>query len=276
MGKCVYCGKPAGFLTYSHPECRNADSAAYDELVRSLAGFSSKSPAFNNLTAHIESLATAGQLSALMKDAAIYDGLKRFANGACEISLPPSEVARQVQAFVRANGLRAKAGMIHIKTLNTIEQIEALSLVAEHKGATLQKSAAFGINIGRDETPIWSFLGTKLYEERTHTRRVGGGRGVSVRVAKGVYYHTGHFKSHTETTIEEEHIDTGTLLVTDKTVYFAGKAKSLKIPFHKIVTVAPCPGGVEIMKDGSSAKPEFFVTGEPWFTTNLLALAMRG
>jgi hypothetical protein len=126
-------------------------------------------------------------------------------------------------------------------------------------------------NFTGKEQVVWVFQGVKYLEDRTRRQYVGGYSGVSVRVAKGVYYRTGGFRGNPVETTERVHIDTGLLAVTTKHLYFAGAAKSFRIRHDKIVSFTPYSDGVAIQRDAQSAKPQVFVTGDGWFTHNLLA-----
>jgi hypothetical protein len=126
-------------------------------------------------------------------------------------------------------------------------------------------------NLQKSESLVWVWQDVPYYEQRTRRERVGGYRGVSVRVTKGVYYHTGGFNSRSVERTQTEHLDTGILGVTTKQIYFAGASKRFRVPFSKVVTFEPYSDGIGIMRDAASAKPQTFITGDGWFTYNLVA-----
>jgi hypothetical protein len=53
-------------------------------------------------------------------------------------------------------------------------------------------------------------------------------------------------------------------------VYFSGASKSFRIRHDKIVSIEPYSDGVGIQRDAQTARPQVFVTGDGWFTYNLL------
>src|SRR5690606_10190852 len=108
-------------------------------------------------------------------------------------------------------------------------------------------------------------------EDKNKRHYVGGSQGVGVRVMKGVYYRIGSFKGEAINTTERVHVDTGILVLTNKHMYFAGPAKSLRLPYSKIVSFQPFSDGVGIIRDAATAKPQIFVTGDGWFSYNLAA-----
>jgi hypothetical protein len=109
------------------------------------------------------------------------------------------------------------------------------------------------------------------YEQETRREYVGGYQGVSIRIARGLYYRTGGFKGHPVQKTETVYMDTGLLGVTNKHIYFAGSRKKFRIRHDKIVFFTPYSDGIGVQRDVASAKPQSFVTGDGWFTYNLLS-----
>jgi hypothetical protein len=125
-------------------------------------------------------------------------------------------------------------------------------------------------NFQKNEQLIWLFTGVDYLEDKTRTEYVGRSRGVSIRIAKGVYYRVGDFRGQLVTRTERVHGDMGSLAVTNKHIYFAGLQKSLRVRHDKIVSFIPFSDGIGIVRDAATAKPQIFVTGDGWFTYNLL------
>ena len=105
------------------------------------------------------------------------------------------------------------------------------------------------VNIQKTEKPIWVFHGVGYFEDKTRTHFVGASQGVSMRIAKGLYYRVGSFKGSPVSTTERVQVDAGSLVITNKTVYFTGKSKAVKIPFTKIISFFPYSDGVGLMRD---------------------------
>jgi hypothetical protein len=80
----------------------------------------------------------------------------------------------------------------------------------------------------------------------------------------------GAFKGQAIDRTERVRVDTGLLAITNKHIYFTGPAKSLRLPFAKIVSFQPFNDGVGVIRDTASAKHQIFVTGDRWFTYNLV------
>ena len=125
-------------------------------------------------------------------------------------------------------------------------------------------------NFQKTENLIWLFPGTEYLENKVRRHYQGGHHGVSLRVAKGVYYRVGAFKGAPVETTETVSFGKGAFAVTDRHLYFSG-GKSFRVRHDKIVAIDPHSDGVTIHRDAQSALPQIFLTGDGWFTYNLLA-----
>ena len=87
---------------------------------------------------------------------------------------------------------------------------------------------------------------------------------------KGVSVRMGQSRG---TSVEREVLvshGTGLLAVATKNIYFRG-GRSVRIPFTKIVSIAPYDDAVEVTRDRASGLPEYFqVDGDAGFLHDLL------
>lgn len=127
------------------------------------------------------------------------------------------------------------------------------------------------LNLQKSERVIWVFPNTEYLEDKTRRRYVGRSEGASIRIMKGVYYRVGAFKGHPVDYTERVSHGRGLLALTTKHLYYHGASKSFRIPYSKIVSFEPFANGVGVMRDAATAKPQTFVTGDGWFTYNVLA-----
>lgn len=131
-------------------------------------------------------------------------------------------------------------------------------------------SGSLPVNLQKAEQLVWAFSNSKYLEHKVRREYVGGSHGVSVRVAKGVYYHANAFRGRAVDYTETVYVDTGLVVITDKNIYFTGPRKSLRLPYAKIVSFAPLNNGIGLTRDAANAKAQFFLTGDGWFTYNLV------
>ncbi len=129
---------------------------------------------------------------------------------------------------------------------------------------------AFPINFQKGEQPAFILQPCRYLEEVTKRQFVGGSQGVSVRVMSGVYYRVGAFKGSPVITKETHEVGVGALVPTNKHLYWVNAHKSVRIPYRKIISINPFSDGIGIVKEGVTAKPQYFITEDGWFTYNLV------
>ena len=125
-------------------------------------------------------------------------------------------------------------------------------------------------NLMKSEQLVWLIDGVGYYEVKTRRERRGASHGVSIRVAKGLYYSPRTFRSRAVEWEETVHEDTGLLGVTSKHIYFHGSRKRFRIRYDRIVSFEPYEDGIGVMRDAQTAKPQTFRTGDGWFIYNLV------
>lgn len=291
LGNCRFCGKPAGFLRGAHKFCREEDDArrrAEEEERRK------RDQAVKEAGSRIVSIATAA-----MRSDAAYASLEAKlveivqANGLRQDDCRPllaQAWEQAVNAFLDDGVLDASEE----KRLSEFRQHFSLTQDELDRNGALTKTVkaavlrdvlsgkvperlsidgTLPINFQKKETLIWAFSGAQYLEDKTRRHYVGGSQGVSVRVMKGVYYRVGAFKAQPVETTERTYIDSGWVAITNKNIYFAGSRKSVRVPYTKIVSFEPFSDGFGIMRDAVTAKPQIFVTGDGWFSYNLVTNA---
>lgn len=101
-----------------------------------------------------------------------------------------------------------------------------------------------------------------LVEEKSVTRYVGGSQGVSIRIAKGVYYRVGGFKGMRLTDTVKEVTDRGTLYVTNKRAIFVGAKKNVTYQIERLVGIKKWPDAIQFQVE-NEARPRYFVIKDP-------------
>ena len=124
-------------------------------------------------------------------------------------------------------------------------------------------------NLMKSEQLVWVIDGVDYLETVTRRERRGTSHGVSVRVARGLYYRPSAFRSRQVEWEETQRMDKGLLGLTTKHIYFAGARKRFRVRYDRIVTFEPYSDGLGIMRDAQTAKPQSFITGDGWFVYNL-------
>lgn len=155
--------------------------------------------------------------------------------------------------------------------------VEAIVLREVSEGIIPQRCNVVGlpINLQKSEQLVWAFNDVDYYELKTKRERRGTSHGVSIRVARGLYYSPRQFRSQSYEWDETVHAGTGVLAITNKHIYFHGGNKSFRIPYNKIVSFDQYSDGFGLMRDAQTAKPQSFRIGDGWFVYNLVTNLAR-
>ena len=132
-------------------------------------------------------------------------------------------------------------------------------------------NGAVPFNLMKSEQLVWVIQGVDYLETVVRRERRGSSQGLSIRVARGLYYRPSTFRSRPIEWEETVHADTGMLGLTTKHIYFAGSRKRFRVRYDRIVAFEPFSDGFGIMRDAQTARPQTFRTGDGWFAYNLAA-----
>jgi hypothetical protein len=277
MGICKYCGKSAGFLRSVHKSCRRINEKAKDEIVEQAKKAAAGQVDLGTFEGAVKQAASAAYIDDSMLKSLLILGWEKASSVALEDNLLTSEEEKSLEAFIKAFNLDQDSLDINGAYSNIIKASIIREVLDGKIPAKVQSDIQLPFNLQKDELIVWIFRGVPYYEQRTRIRYEGGYSGVSIRIAKGLYYRTGGFRGNPVATTNMVKIDNGILGVTNKHVYFAGGIKSFRIPYAKVVSFAPYSDGIGIQKDGVTAKPQIFITNDGWFTYNLISnLAQLG
>jgi len=278
LGNCKYCGKPAGFLRAKHSECeaehlkresiiQSGRQSIVDAVLNSIKGEES----YESLDKAVSQIEQSSFVPSSERKNHFVNGWEKAIENFLEDGILDSREEMRLVQFKEHFNL-SQTELDKNGSLTKITKAAVLRDVLE--GKIPQRLALDGrlpINFQKGEQLIWAFPQSNYLEDKTRRQYVGRSQGASIRIMKGVYYRVGAFKGHPVDTTVRVHVDTGWVAVTNKNLYFAGSAKSLRIPFTKIVSFEPFNDGIGVMRDASTAKPQIFVTGDGWFTYNLVA-----
>ena len=277
MGNCKYCGKKAGLFRNKHVECEEQDQQheriiqsgrmqITDEVLRSIKS----SESFDNLEKIIAAIEQTSFVPFSDRKTLLVNGWENAIEQFLEDGvLDIKEEGRLVEfkeRFALSQTDLDRNGA-HTKITKAAVLRDVLNGIIPQR---ISFEGRIPINLQKGEQVVWLFSGSKYLEDKTHRQFVGGSQGVSIRVMRGVYYRFGAFKGQSVEHTEREHIDTGLVVVTNKNIYFAGPIKSVRLPYAKIVSFEPFSDGIGVMRDTATAKPQIFVTGDGWFTYNLI------
>lgn len=278
MGTCIYCGKPAGLLRNKHRECaekRNQGWAEMVNLAKTTALGEGPEGLLEKLSDRLVEIAKGSFISPDQVREALIAGWEQAVNHFLEGGNLDSQEEARLTQFAKHFAL-TQEDLDKNGTYTQFVKGAVLRELMEGKvPSRFHPVGGLPFNFQKDEALIWAFNNVAYYEEKTRRQYVGGSHGMSFRIAKGVYYRVGSFRGRPVKTTERVHVDTGILAVTTKHLYFQGHTKTFRVRLDKVVSFMPYSDGVGIQRDATTAKPQFFITGDGWFTYNLLINAAK-
>lgn len=270
MSKCEFCGQEAGFLRKKHKECQEKHDAGVKEILEAVRNAITTANDFKPLDENVHKIAKTSFIS----DDALQPLLIQAWGSSVDQAMDDDLFTTQEEEALTSFREHFSLSQDELDKNGSFSKLVKAAVIREIlEGKLPQRVKIVGtlpFNFQKSETLVWVFQNVEYYETRTRTHYVGGYTGVSLRVAKGVYYRVGGFRGDPVRTQATVHADTGILAVTNKHIYFGGSRKSFKISFDKIVSFDAHSDGVGVQRDALTAKPQSFVTGDGWFTYNLL------
>jgi hypothetical protein len=271
MGMCIYCGKDAGWFKTAHEQCESKHSSCLEDISRRATDAIVSGGSLDDLKTSTEQIAK----DCFVADAEYRNAVitawemaaKHFLDDGNLDRDEESRIVEYQRAFAIDENDANRSGY-----LMQLAKAGILRDVAEGKTPTRAEFAGdFRFKLEKIETPIFAFHNVSYYELKTRRHIEGVSHGVSLRIAEGVYYRVGEFKGYPVETSQNVLIDTGTMLITDRNLYFGGPVKSQKLGYLKVLSLIPFSDGVGVQMNTASATTKTFVTGDGWFTYNLLA-----
>lgn len=270
MGDCSYCGQPAGILRSKHSECEKQHAMSQQQIREAIVQAIQARGNASKISSTILPIARQGFVRSNEFNALMVDGWVKAVELFIEDGMLSKDEEASLMNFAQQTGLVPQ--LQQHPSYSLVAKAAQLRDLAEGKCTSrMSFSGPLPINLQKGETLIWAFPNTQYLEDRERKEFVGTSHGVSLRVMKGVYYRVGAFKGRPVTHQERVNVGTGTLFVTTKNLYFAGSQKSVRVPYSKIISFEQYSNGIGIMRDAATAKPQTFITGDGWFTFNLIS-----
>lgn len=195
MGNCTYCGKPAGFLRGKHAECEQqylqrqrvieeGRECIAAEVSRVIKGTES----FAELEKTISEVEKTSMVPSIERNAILVKAWEASVDQFLEDGvLDEAEEKRLVEFknhFALSHSDLDKNGAL-LKTTKAAVLRDVLNGVIPPR---MTVDGNIPINFQKSERLVWAFPTSEYLEDKTTRQYVGGSKGVSVRVMKGIYY----------------------------------------------------------------------------------------
>ena len=103
------------------------------------------------------------------------------------------------------------------------------------------------ILLTKSERLIYGMRNLTVITTKTKTRYVGGSRGMSFRIAKGVSIRAGGMRGHAEKYEDSENLGPCEIYITDRNLYVkTSSSRVKKCPTSQIIAIEPYSNGIQI------------------------------
>ena len=252
MGQCTYCGASAGWFRTAHRECVEANLSARAEIVKLVATWLPAHPDVPEYGPLREQVMAISKRGCVDHDTArtqvregIYAALEHFLDDGVLSHLEETHLLSGAEALGLDGpylGQHPRAGrFVGAGVLRRVLEGEQWDKPWDPR--------AYGLVLASGEELLWVQSNLRLSEPKTTRSYVGSSSGVSIRVARGVYYRVGQFKGHPVDHAEVREVAVGTLALSNQQLYFVSQPKTFKVPYRKLVAVSAFEDGIAIQRD---------------------------
>ena len=233
--------------------------------------FFAKGVPLSQIKVSTDSVTSVLPLSQQKKDEAYYNVLNKAADKFMADGWLADNEQRLIESYTSSLGIALNCLPMQYQSESLARIGQAIVLKDLQRGVLPQKPLSVPVMLGRGEYALWVYDNVTMFQEKITREYVGGSRGMSYRICKGVTYRTGSFKGHP---VERSHMDkvgVGSLVITNKHFFFHCPTASSKIPFTKIIGVSPYSDGLEVHKEEAKPKRTVFQGFDPWFVMNVIS-----
>jgi hypothetical protein len=271
MSDCLYCKKPAGFFKKKHPECEARYHQGQQQMIAAVSkAIIDGDDGLDKLEMALDQIEQSALIPASERIAHMVSGFE----AAVDEFLFDDILDRTEETKLATFQSRFELSQRDLNQNGALSKVVKSAVLRDLCDGIIsnrfQLDGLPAINYQKGEQVVWAFQNAEFLEDKTRREFVGASNGVSIKIAKGVYYRTTAFKGRPVEHTERVHVDSGWVIITDKNIYFSGQKKSVRFPYQKIISFETYSNGIGIMRDTATAKPQIFITGDGWFTYNLV------
>lgn len=269
MGKCLYCGRGAGFRKDFHQECDATYRDGAKQMVSLCAAAAIGEAALEELLPKLSSVAEKHYVNRETTQEILIVGWERAIDKTLESDLVTEAEETILHDYTFEFGITYDQQERN-RSLTRLNRAKVLRELLEGKSVGMSESAHSPFNLDRSEKLVWQFDGAVFLETQGSAQRVGNIEESIYQVANGFYVGSGAFMDRFVPRDQGRYVESGTLGVTTKHLYFVGTENRLRIAYPEILSLGPYSDGISIVRNVISTMSETFVTGDGWFTYNLV------
>lgn len=271
MSKCIYCEKSAGLFSKFHKDCETNYNNGKNQILQEI-GNHFRSENYKNIKQNVSKIANKSYIFESDLKKLLIKGYDRAVDLFLEDGVISDDEYAKLEDYETLFDIPkdeiARAGSTQ-KIVKSLILNEALNGKITKSRVEVDGSIPFLFE--KDELIVWLFNRVELFELKTKTHYSGGSQGVSIRIAKGLYYKVGAFKGQPIKTEEIRHTATGILVLTDRNLYYSSDGKSLKIKYNQIISMPTFEDAIGIQQARVNSKTLYFKNIDIWFMFNLIS-----
>lgn len=192
--------------------------------------FFAKGVPLSQISISTDSVTSVLPLSRQQRDEAYYNVLNKAADKFMADGWLADNEQRMIESYTSSLGIALNCLPLQYQTESLSRIGQAIVLKDLQQGALPKKPLTVPVMLARDEAPLWVYDNITMLQEKITREYVGGSRGMSYRICKGLTYRTGSFKGHPVERSFMETIGIGQLVITNKNLFFHCPTASVKIP----------------------------------------------
>ncbi|MBD5415915.1 MAG: hypothetical protein HDR46_06510 [Bacteroides sp.] len=247
------------------------DALALKMFQGYVVDFFAKGIPLSQIKINTDSVTSVLPLSQQKKDEAYYNVLNKAADKFMADGWLADNEQQLIESYTSSLGIALNCLPMQYQSESLARIGQAIVLKDLQRGILPQKPLTVPVMLGRGECALWVYDNVTMFQEKITREYVGGNRGMSFRICKGMTYRTGSFKGHPVERSQMATVGVGSLVITNKHFFFHCPTSSVKIPFNKIIGVSPYSDGLEVHKDEVKPKRTVFQGFDPWFVMNIIS-----
>ena len=274
MGRCIYCNFSAGLFNKQHAVC----AKNYEEAKTSVASFfleqyrrKDKGKTVQQPSSYIDEICINFRINDALK---YFLGISGWETVAKEMLDQNEQITVDDEIYLRdlQNSLSLMDNDLDIHGTKT-DLLEYCVIQDLSNGEILESveiPEGLFFNLQKSESLVWIIESVEYFEETFGTKRVGNTRKGRIKITKELSVYIPGTTKRSARTSYLAYIDTGTVGVTTRHVYFVGSSKTFRIEYGEIARMEKYTDGIGIHRYIQNAEEQVFVCERADFISKLV------
>ena len=270
MANCAYCGRPAGFFRRWHNSCHEVAEENCKRLTADVVTYVAHGDRSVPGPCAIVPVNAVGKVPVLRLRKAVLVGFEKAVESMLRDHVCSEEEEARLHDVTSAWELERSELDTHGSHTKLVKAGIIRDLLNGRVPSRCQVQTS-NLLLQKNESFIWVFQLVTFYQIRSRREYKGTTSGLSIRVAKGVYFRTSGFRGHPVDTSSNEKMGDGDFIVTNKNLFFVTPERTAKVSVRKLISVNRLTDGIELECAGARGKRYAIANLDSWFAFNVLS-----